>query len=85
MHLQALCVNESVLKLGAGTRINEKCLEMLQAKSTKKQAIGVSSNRSKVSCTANGTHCLTGLQNTMLHATYIHCFCIVVDEGLRRC
>ena len=38
--LQALCVNDSVLKLGSLSRINERCLEMLQSKPTKKQAIG---------------------------------------------
>lgn len=33
-------MNESVLKLGALSRINERCLEMLQGKPTKKQATG---------------------------------------------
>ncbi len=46
--VQALCVNDSVLKLGALTRINERCLEMLQAKPTKKQATGESNKKPKV-------------------------------------
>lgn len=35
-------MNDSVLKLGALSRINERCLEMLQSKPTKMQAIGES-------------------------------------------
>ena len=38
--LQALCTNDSVLKLGALSRINERCLDMLSAKPAKKQATG---------------------------------------------
>lgn len=48
--LQALCVNDSVLRLNALSRINERCLEMQQAKPTKKQATGDSSKKSKVLC-----------------------------------
>ncbi len=46
--MQALCVNDSVLKLGALSRINERCLDMLQAKSSKKQATGKSDLKPKV-------------------------------------
>ncbi|DBA94863.1 TPA: hypothetical protein ACH3X1_002400 [Trebouxia sp. C0004] len=51
---KALCVNDSVLKLGALSRINERCLDMLQAKPSKKQAIGKSDQKPKAR-TAGGS------------------------------
>ncbi len=41
-------MNDSVLKLGALSRINERCLDMLQAKPSKKQATGKSDQKPKV-------------------------------------
>ena len=38
MNLQALCINDAVLKLGSSTRINERCLELQKAKPAKKVA-----------------------------------------------
>ena len=36
--MQALCINDAVLKLGSSTRINERCLELQKARPAKKAA-----------------------------------------------
>ncbi|DBA85066.1 TPA: hypothetical protein ACH3X2_005791 [Trebouxia sp. C0005] len=57
---KALCVNDSVLKLGALSRINERCLDMLQAKPSKKQATGNSDKKPKARTAAGSCPFLRG-------------------------
>lgn len=47
-HLQALCINDAVLRLGSAPRINERCMDLQKAK-PKKQAVAQAGDGTRVS------------------------------------
>ncbi len=51
--LQALCINDAVLKLGSTTRINERCLELQKAKPAKKAASAGAANEKPAAKTSS--------------------------------
>ena len=69
--LQALCVNDAVLKLGSLSRINERCLELKKGK-PKRQAAAAATQKPKVRH-QNVVHVLMLTESWTLHGTLHAC------------
>ena len=49
-HLQALCINDNVTRLGNAVRINEKCLDLQKSKSSQRKKSAASPTSPSVGC-----------------------------------